>query len=80
MACGPLTAPVCELSLSFECTTENQHNYFKWVLSTFRMTIEISTMGSDCNLQTCAHTGGDFFAGATFSADDDDDGSYPLLV
>lgn len=45
----------------------------------FQMTIEIYTMGSNCNLQTFVHVESDFFGSDMFSTDDDD-GSYPLLV
>ena len=72
-------SPIWELKMSLECTIENQHNYFKWVLSMFQMTIEICTMGSNCNLQTFVHFESDFFGSDMFSPDDEDD-CNPLLV
>ena len=36
------------------------------------MTIELYTMGSNCNLQTFVHIESDFFGSDMFSTDDDD--------
>lgn len=43
----------------------------------FQMTIEIYTMGSNCNLQTFVHIESDFFGSDMFSTDEDG-GSYLL--